>query len=223
MEAVDLGSQRQRRFVVALACGYPALWLIGITKMHGSMTLAAWAILPSLAIYLFSALGAFATLRASGSGTPARGWSRFGIFLSWGWLIPYCLISAGAIAAFEYLWPAFGILVLPALLFLASPVAREQLPRVALVCVAIAGLYILLVVDAEMVWKLELSLVLAISAGPFWSLAAYLVLYEHLVHPQPGAERATRGSWAALAFSILGVSIFCMLAFGVMILAMTGY
>jgi len=130
--------------------------------------------------------------------------------------------SAGAIAAFEYLWPAFGILVLPALLFIALPVAREQFLKVALLCVAIAGLYILLVVDAGVVWKLKLTIAMAISAGPFWSLGAYLVLYEHLVHYRTVSAGGKHETRIASAFSILGILIFFMLAVGVVIFAMTG-
>ena len=223
MQAIDLGSRTQRRFVVVLTSVYPALWLFALLKVLSSDALTRWAVFPALAVFLISALAGFSVVRAGASAAPIPAWSRFGIYISWGWLIPYCLISAAAIAAFEYLWPAFGILVLPALLFIALPMAREQFLKLTLCCVVIAGLYILVVVDAGVVWKLKLTLEMAISAGPFWSLAAYLVLYEHLVHDRTAAVGAKREARIASALSILGILIFFMLAIGVMILAMTGF
>jgi hypothetical protein len=221
MQAIDLGSRRQRYLVVVLAGLYPALWLVALTKILGSQFLARWALLPATAIFVISAVGTLATARAGASTAGRPAWSRLGVYLAWGWLIPYCVISLGAIAAFEYLWPAFGVLVLPALLFLALPLAREQFLAVAFVSVATAGLYLLLAIDASVLWTSKLTIAMAVSAGPFWTLAAYLGLYEHLVQARTDTSGAKREPWIALASALLGVLLFFALIAGVVMLAVS--
>ena len=221
MQAIDLGNRKQRHLVVVLAGLYPALWLVAFTKILGSQLLARWALLPAGAIFVISALGTFATVRAAASTAGRPAWSRLGVYLAWGWLIPYCVISAGAVAAFEYLWPAFGILVLPALLFIALPLAREQFLAVAFVSVAATGLYLLFAVVASVVWTSKLTIAMAVSAGPFWTLAAYLGLYEHLVHARTDASGAKCEAWIAFASTLLGVLLFFALIAGMVMLAVS--
>lgn len=222
MTAIDLTSPSQRRFALTIAAAYPLLWLFGIGRVERSPLVSPWALVPAFVLFVPSAIGAWTTIRARGDVAHPPGRLRMGLYLSWAWLVPCCAITSGAIFAFQSLWAPYAVLILPALLFLVWPTARERFLLVALASLALAGLLIGVEFAAGLVWKTKLALAMALSAAPFWSLAASLCLAQHLVRAPYEGRAARREGRLALVWGLVGIALFFVLVAVLALIAVAG-
>jgi hypothetical protein len=222
MQAIDLTSRRQRYAVLALTVVYPAIWLIGLLSTLSGGAFPKFAALPAFPVYLASAAGALASVLRARSGRRASWIQRYAIYLMLGWLVPLCMLAAQAVSGFISLWPALAILTLPGAAFLFLRAGREHFLLFAVGCIALAGLALFVTSETPASFKARLLIPLVFTAGPFWSLAAYATLYEHVLSDrriEPGGARETA---IACTVTLVGIAIFFGLIYGLILLSMSG-
>jgi hypothetical protein len=220
MEAIDLTRRNQRYGLLILTIPYPAIWLIGLANSL-SFHLPTGAVAIAFPAWLVSAAGAFAVIRRARAGRVPSRIQRYAIYTALGWLVPCCVIAMMAVSAFESLWHALAILTLPAPVFLFLRVGRERFLVCAAVCVSLAWLMLLASSEAPLSFNTRLLIPLALTAGPFWSLAAYAALYEHVLHCRTSEPDEKHEIAVAFVVSALGILLFFGLALGFVILAVS--
>ena len=214
MEAIDLTSRSQRYSLLFLTIPYPAIWLIGLANSLSFRVSPEFAVLPTFPVFLVSAAGAFAVIRRARAGrTPSR-IQRYAIYTTWAWLVLYCVITTMAVSAFQSLWPALAILALPAPAFLLLRVGRERFLVCAAMSVSLAWFVLLVSFEATLSFKTRLLIPLVLTAGPFWSLAAYAVLYEHVFYSRTIETDGGREVIVALVVSLIGILLLFGLGLG---------
>lgn len=223
MQAIDLTQRGQRRAVMALTVVYPLVWLLAFANLFPSVTVSKFAAVPAFPLMLVSAGGAFSVIRGAHRGRPASFFQRSTIYLAWGWLVPFCLISFAAVSGFAWLWPALAILILPALVFLLVPAGRERGLLTVAGCITLAGLALWLSSAAEVSFKARLLVALVLTAGPFWSVAGYAMLFEHVLQERGREPDGTREGRMALAVCLIGIGLFIAAVFGMGLIAVSGF
>ncbi len=221
MEAVDLTSRNQRYGLLVLTVLFPSIWLIGLgntLSFRVSTDAAAMATFPA---FLVSAVGAFAAIRSARAGRPASWIQRYAIYTTWGWLVPWCVITTMSVSAFGSLWPALAILALPAPAFLFFRMGRERFLVCAGICVVLAWLTLLASSEAPLSFDTRLLLPLVLTAGPFWSLAAYAALFEHVLHSRTSEPDGKHELKVAFVVSLFGILLTFSLLLGFVYLAVS--
>jgi hypothetical protein len=222
MDSVDLTSRNQRYGLLALTVAFPALWLIGLPNVFDPVASTRFATLPAFPVFLVSAAGALAAILRARSGRPASSIQRCSIYIVWGWLVPFCVIAVMTVSRFDSLWPALVILAVPAPAFLFLRIGRERLLLWLVGCVALAWLALVTSSEAPFSFNARLIVPLILTAGPFWSLAGYAALFEHVVHTRAHEPDGGREIWLACLVSLLGILLFFGLLFGLVALALSG-